>query len=334
MAIKVNYNPAWLSWVASTTTCLRYHGLNVDEVDVAGHSGYAFRMVVARDVCPSGPTCFNWQELNIGIQNLGRSTRSEIGLWNDKDPAQAELLEAGRRDLLAFVRKEISAGRPCVIWGTYVPEFGVVTGVENDSYVVSTFREMTGEEQPPIPWNELHDLGDVYGLSFPHETRMDSQLRDTLALENAARLLNTADMHGNHRINDGAYDNWISALLDNTANSFGNAYNASCWAEQKQLASDFLYRLARRMPDAAGNLEEAAGHMHEVQAYMQQVAELFPFPAGSAVETEEGRREGVRLLELAQQREVSVALAVAHAAREQNAAMLERAAAADAANAS
>lgn len=325
MTIKVNYNTAWLSWVASVTTCLRYQKMEVDEVDVAGHSGYAFRMVVARDVCPSGPTSFDMNQLLCGIQALGRTTRVETGAWNPNDPALAELLTAARRDLLQFIGDEVRDGRPCVLWGTYVPEFGVVTGVESDCYIVSTFREMTGEEQPLIPWNELHDLGIVYGLSFPFETRLDPAERDSLALNNAARLLNMADLGGVYRYNDGAYDNWISALLTNTANTFGNAYNASCWAEQKQFARDFLGRLARRMPAVAGRLEEAAGIFAEVHDYMQALAEHFAFPGGPMVESEEGRLEGVRLLELARQQESHAAIAVARAAREYNSAVLDAA---------
>ncbi|MCB1186506.1 hypothetical protein KDL29_04995 [bacterium] len=316
MAIKVNYNPAWLSWVASTTTCLRYHGMDVDEVDVAGHSGYAFRMVVARDVCPSGPTVFDWNELNQGITCLGRSVRTELGMyWGEADSDKAALDKA-RRDLLEFVRYETKEGNPVVIWGTYVPEFGVATGVEDDKYICSTFREMTGEEQHPLAHDELHDVGIVYGLSFPHALHSDQARADAEALRRAARLLNQPDLQGQYRTGRGAYDNWIEALLNYKINAFGNAYNASCWAEQKQFARDFLYRLAERMPAARGSLEEAAGLFGECNTHMQQFAELFAFPAGEAVEQEESRTEGVRLLELAQELEERAALAVAHAARE------------------
>ena len=70
------------------------------------------------------------------------------------------------------------------------------------------------------------------------------------------------------------------------------------------------------MPDARGSLEEAAGVFGEVHGHMQDFAELFAFPAGEAVEQEESRSEGVRLLELAEELEERAALAVAHAARD------------------
>jgi hypothetical protein len=38
------YRPAWLTWVASATTCLNALGIECDRVDVAGFSGYAFHL--------------------------------------------------------------------------------------------------------------------------------------------------------------------------------------------------------------------------------------------------------------------------------------------------
>lgn len=315
MAIKVNYNPAWLSWVASATTCLRYHGMDVDEVDVAGQSGYAFRMVVARDVCPSGPTVFDWNELNLGIIGLGRSVRMELAQFPGDSAEAKKSLDGARRGLLEFVRRETDNGNPVVIWGAYVPEFGVATGVEDGRYIISSFREMTGEEQPPVAHDGLEDLGIVYGLSFPHALPVDEEQRDVSALRRAALLTNTPDLHGVYRTNSGAYENWIQALLNNELNAFGNAYNASCWAEQKQFARDFLARLTDRMPEASAHLEQASGLYGEAYGFMRDLAELFAFPAGEAVEVEESRAAGVRLLELAMQVESRAAIAVAEAAR-------------------
>lgn len=37
--LDVTYQPAWLTWVASTTTCLKTLGVECDQVDVAGALG-------------------------------------------------------------------------------------------------------------------------------------------------------------------------------------------------------------------------------------------------------------------------------------------------------
>ena len=74
LAAEVTYQKAWLTWVASTTTCLRTLGVDCDTVDVAGTTGYAFVMSVHEQLCPSGPTVFDWGMLEHGVHLLGRST--------------------------------------------------------------------------------------------------------------------------------------------------------------------------------------------------------------------------------------------------------------------
>jgi hypothetical protein len=56
----VRFGSSWLSWVGATTGCLNALGVQCDPADVAGHSGYAFRLTIVKDVCVSGPTCFAW----------------------------------------------------------------------------------------------------------------------------------------------------------------------------------------------------------------------------------------------------------------------------------
>ena len=58
--MEIEYRPAWLTWVASTTGCLRALGIDCDHADVAGYSGYAFLTNVAEGLHPSGPTAFDW----------------------------------------------------------------------------------------------------------------------------------------------------------------------------------------------------------------------------------------------------------------------------------
>ena len=44
--MDVEWQPAWITWVAATTTCLNALGVECDKTDVAGYSGYAFVMSV------------------------------------------------------------------------------------------------------------------------------------------------------------------------------------------------------------------------------------------------------------------------------------------------
>jgi len=72
--MDVQLQPAWLTWVSATTTCLKALGTDCDTVDVAGMTGYAFVLSVHKELCPSGPTVFDWCSLLAGVQLLGRTT--------------------------------------------------------------------------------------------------------------------------------------------------------------------------------------------------------------------------------------------------------------------
>ena len=52
----LQYQPAWLTWVASATSCLRALDVQCDPSDVAGFSGYAFHFGIHEEVGPEGQT--------------------------------------------------------------------------------------------------------------------------------------------------------------------------------------------------------------------------------------------------------------------------------------
>src|SRR5256886_6900685 len=157
---------AWLSWVGATRGCLNALGVECDNTDVAGQSGYAFRMQIHQTLCPSGPTWFPWGSLLPGVHRLGRSTVA----FHAPECHGGEWTNARTRGHCAaafeFARREIEAGRPCVIWGAYIPEFAIAAGVEGDRYRVDSFKKCRSEPQPPIRLDELDAPGGLYVLGF------------------------------------------------------------------------------------------------------------------------------------------------------------------------
>src|SRR5437867_1038292 len=111
--MEVVYTPGWLSWVSSTTTCLRALGVACDPVDVAGMTAYAFHLVVARGLCPSGPTAFDWGALRPGVWRLGRTT-SVFEATSFTGPKESGPVREQFRQAHAMARQEVEAGRPCV----------------------------------------------------------------------------------------------------------------------------------------------------------------------------------------------------------------------------
>jgi hypothetical protein len=310
--MEVVWVPAWLTWVGATTACLRALGVDCDPADVAGLSGYAFALTVHNGLCPSGPTVVDWRALDRGIQYLGRSTEAYVSGFC-YGPGGSIEGRAACHGVYGLVAGEVAKGRPCVIWGAYMPEFAVAIGVEDGAFLVKSYREVTGEPQPPIPCEDLNAPGGPYYLGFPAEKPPDREAGDRYAIRRAVDRLRGERPPGDYGFGLAAYDVWIAALEGNRANPFGNAYNAQCYAEGRRFAHEFLYRVARRNPDLAEPVGRAADAYGEVADAMGEVATLFPFPQGGQVGEESVRAKAVGHLRTAEAAETRAAEALAEA---------------------
>jgi hypothetical protein len=314
--MDLEYQPSWLSWVGATTSCLNALGVDCDLADVGGLSGYAFMMSVNDELCPSGPTMFDWGMLEWGIHILGRSTLS----YASSDCHEGEYINdrtrAHCREAYELARREIAAGRPCVLWGAYVPEFAVVCGFDADGkYLLKSIQGHCGQPEPPLAYDELNAPGGPYLLAFPTPSApRNAQLwGDQMAVGRAVQLLRQPRMFKNYGTGLKAYDTWIAALEAGKLSDFGNAYNAQCYASAKAYARDFLARVAQRNPAVAAPLGRAAEAYRDVAAAMKQVATLFPFPAGKQSEDSDKRGEAIVALRDAQAAETRAADALAEA---------------------
>ncbi len=271
--MDVEYQPAWLTWVASTTTCLRALGIECDQVDVAGFSGYAFHLGIHHDVCASGPTVLDWDRLSHGEHRLGRAT---VQLRSPDCGLSSRAREDSCRAALELVRRELLAGRPCVLWGAFAPEFAVVTGIEGEAYLVRSFKEVLHQEQPAIPFHATEPAAGVYVLGFPAEADYSALQRDLLAILEALRHW-ARPAYGPYRFGAQAYDTWIEALNAKRADRFGCGYNAACYAEGRRFAQEFFDRVSTRRPLAANLLRDVADSYRDAATAMKRASEIFPF---------------------------------------------------------
>jgi hypothetical protein len=274
--MEVPYTPAWLTWVAATTTCLRALEVVCDTVDVAGTTGYAFHLAVARGLCPSGPTALDWGALLPGVWRLGRAT-SVLRATCFTGPKESDAAREQYRATHAMARREVEAGRPCVVWGAYVPEFAAVVGVTADSYLVKSFRECNGEDQPPIPFDALNSVGEAYLLTFPMPAPLPPADADRQAIARAVSRFQTPSANPLYQTGAAAYDRWIEELQARRADAGGNSYNAACYAEGRRFAREFLQRLATRTPSVAASLAPAIQDYATAAQAMDRLTALFPF---------------------------------------------------------
>ncbi len=301
--MDVEYVPCWLTWLASTTGCLRALDVDCDLVDVAGLSGYAFMLSVHEVVCPSGPTMFDWGSLLHGVHILGRTTHVFRTSQCHGGDFTTDLSREHCKQAYEFVSQEISEGRPCVMFGAYVPEFAVAIGVDDGKYIVKSFKEVIGEEQPPIPYDALEAPGGVYVLAFPGKTELPRLWGIRHAIGHAVQLLLCPTAHSLWRFGLKGYDMWIKALKEDIAIPFGNAYNAQCYANSRRLARDFLERTASEHDFLREPLTRAYEQYKEVSEAMAQVAEIFPFPPSDELKDEKNRKEAIKALKAAKKAE-------------------------------
>jgi hypothetical protein len=267
-------HPSWLSWVTAVRGCLNALDADCDNVDVAGHSGYAFYMCITDDVSAEGPaTRAPWSGFARGARSLGRATlEDQMGAWGEApDWVGAE------ETVLALARREVDAGRPCVMWGTGIPEFGVIVGYEGDEVI---YRRAGNADESRVKCGHLSNPGGSYGPAFPYTTTVRQTEADRSAIANAVRLLRRLPDRPDHKLGLEAYANWITALRERGPVAFGNSYCAQIYSQAKQYAHDFLTRFSKRNDHAAGPLDDAVIAYQDCAKGMQAVAELFAFPGG------------------------------------------------------
>jgi hypothetical protein len=306
--MDVEIQPSWLTWVTAANGCLRALGVDCDNVEVAGHSGYAFHMCILPEVSVAGPTVFPWEDLSGGVRRLGRSTLEyQSGNWTDGN-SELPLAEA-----LAIAGREVEAGRPCLLWGTGLPEFGVVVGVEGEEYIYKWSGDRGQELR--VRYDELECPGGVYLLAFPTPTQSEPVAADRLALVGALDWLNRRPESPVHHYGLAAHDPWIDELRGQRANAFANSYCAQCYNNAKQYCRDFIARLAERNEHAAGPLDKALIAYTDVAEAMSRIAELFPFPGPADEKANDltAIDDAVGALQDARQAELRVAAAIEEA---------------------
>jgi hypothetical protein len=306
------YQSCWLSYTGAMAGALTSMGRKVDVVDVAGYSGYAFALNVFKGrPCPSGPTALKcaFAEIHKGTESLGFKLRfigSEGSFGKGDGPLSAEDHERARK-LFEGVKREVDADRPVVLWGLVVPEYGIVKGYKGDSYVVSTFRSVIGQDDASIKYDDLEAPGCLDALAFSKKPEPMTAKGDRDALARAIRIgAGELETHKGYANGPQAYEEWAKGLESPQAEGayHGNSYVAACYREGRANASTFLGRLARKRagrPQAA-HLKKASAEYAKAAALLGALEEMFPFAMQGEM-PEAKRRKGAALLRSARPHE-------------------------------
>lgn len=111
--------------------------------DIVATSGFAFRMWVSADLCPSATSIWDFSRQKDGVENGGLTCDYVGRYWGQEDVEGKKRLEA-----IANIKRSIDNGIPAVSWDIGVPEWGLITGYDDDAQVLFT---LAINEKPADP---------------------------------------------------------------------------------------------------------------------------------------------------------------------------------------
>jgi hypothetical protein len=101
--------------------------------DIVATSGFAFRMWISADLCPSETSMWDFGKQPTWILNGGLETTFAGCFWQPDDVS-----EQARLDVMPLIKKSINNGIPVIAWDIGVLEWGLITGYDDETQKFST----------------------------------------------------------------------------------------------------------------------------------------------------------------------------------------------------
>lgn len=101
--------------------------------DIVATSGFAFRMWIAADLCPSETSIWDFGRQPTWILNGGLETAFVNCCWQPDNVS-----EQARIDFMPNIRKSIDNGIPVISWDIGVLEWGLITGYDDEAQRFAT----------------------------------------------------------------------------------------------------------------------------------------------------------------------------------------------------
>lgn len=119
--------------------------------DIIASSGFAFRMWVAPDLCPSATSIWDFSKQPEWVANGGLVCDYTERLWG-----QENIEEERRKTAIRQIKNAIDNGMAAVVWDISGCEWGIITGYDDESKILVTLRIDGSEDQ--IAYDRLGKL--------------------------------------------------------------------------------------------------------------------------------------------------------------------------------
>jgi len=236
---------------------LDYYGIAVSDGVLYGASGHAFVLNIHKELCPSGPYCWNPQPMDALLQNVGLR-REPLGFFHPDITAEE------RTTVECRLRESLGAGAACMLLNM---ENQLITGWDDTGFL--TAQPWPGMDFPPKhpTFGTWAELGDGIHMDFHVLHRCEpADLRRavTESLRYAVDLWRNPKAHTGEHYGMGpdGYANWSAAVEAGHGASHGNWWNGTVWAECRARAADYFREVAPLLPSGA----EAVGLAEEYAA--------------------------------------------------------------------
>jgi len=302
---NLTWKPSWVTHLGCLRGCLDFLEMDISSPWLWGGTGHAFVINLHDELCPSGPTAWKTKALHKLGKNLGYGVDAVVGFKQKDD------FNDRQKQAWDMVRKAIDEGYPCYGWELEIPEFYVIYGYDDVGY---HFKGPGCDDgKGPLAWGKLGDTGigivEVYVVKS--NTGADSKTVVKATLEFAVDHARSRDAYtwSDYRTGIPAFEQWITALKNNTAGGFGNSYNAAVWAECRHFAARFLEEAREHLGQSV--FDEAIVHYGSVAHNLRAVSETFPFLKTSDAEKEthiqdvDRRKRAISCLEAARDAEAA-----------------------------
>jgi hypothetical protein len=114
--------------------------------DIVATSGFAFRMWVNTDLCPSATSIWSFDSQKPWVENGGLTCDYVGRYWGQENIEKEKQLEA-----INNIKASIDNNIPAISWDIGVPEWGLITGYDDDIRMFSTLAINAEKADPTSP---------------------------------------------------------------------------------------------------------------------------------------------------------------------------------------
>jgi hypothetical protein len=298
----------WTSLGGASAGALRFLGVGVDEPQLMGTSGLAFRLAVG-----AGPAGIGGGQSELAIDRR-RALALFAGLgvsWEWLSVAPDEREYARRREqLVGRIRRSIDRGRPAVAYGLHLPEYGLIKGYDDREQIFFVSTTVSPQYGPALPWAQwpAPGLPGRLDVLLPGERRrVDLIAAERAALRFAVEYARQGEPALGPEPAQGlaAYDRWLEGYAaPERLDRFGNARAVQALLSARRDAAAYLRFVATHAPaGAVAALTEAAASYAAEALALSRLASLFPYPSGGDVSSAGALEAGAAALRQALEHE-------------------------------